>query len=137
MSIKVSEFLFKGVGVPKFESFLDVSAYRHKLIAGNVANVATPGYRSRDIDFQAEFDKLTGQSSRVTGQRTHPAHIPLGQHKFRDPEVEEARVAPDELNSVDIDTEVSKMARNELEYTIAARLLAKKFQGLSRAIKGQ
>ncbi len=135
--MKIADFLFKGVGVPKFETYLDLSAFKHKLTAGNIANAATPGYESRSVDFQAEFERLSGESTHLPGRLTHPGHLPLGNHRFADPEVATQRPGLDDLNSVDIDHEVADMARNELQFTIAARLLAKKFQGLSRAIKGQ
>jgi len=38
------------------------------------------------------------------------------------------------MNSVDIDNEIAEMAQNELEFTIAAKLLQKKFQVLRKAI---
>lgn len=135
--MKIADFLFKSTGVNKFEAYLDVSSFRHKLVSSNVANVATPGYRRRDIDFQNEYTRLNGQSNRVAGELTHSNHIPLGQHKDREPEIDETRPKPDELNSVDIDREVSQMAQNELQFTVAARLLQKKFEGLRRAITGR
>jgi len=136
MAIELSQFIFKNIGVPKFESYLDLAAYRQKLTAGNIANVSTPGYRSRSIDFQAEFARLSGETRQVAGSVTNPAHIPLGQHQDRAPDVDEARRQPDELNAVDIDKEVAAMAQNELHYTIAAKLLQKKFAGLRKAISG-
>ncbi len=135
--MKIADYLFKGTGVHKFEAYLDVSAFRHKLVSSNVANVSTPGYSRRDIDFQAEYSRLTGQTTRVAGEITDSRHIPLGQHREREPEIDETRPKPDELNAVDIDQEVSQMAQNELQFTVAARLLQKKFEGLRRAITGR
>ena len=135
--MKIADYLFKGVGVDKLEAYLDVSAFRHKLTSGNVANVSTPGYRRRDIDFQAEYSRLTGETTRVAGELTDGRHIPLGQHRDKDPEINETRPKPDELNAVDIDQEVSQMAQNELQFTVAARRLQKKFEGLRRAITGR
>ncbi|HOD65403.1 MAG TPA: flagellar basal body rod protein FlgB [candidate division Zixibacteria bacterium] len=135
--MKIADFLFKSTGVHRFEAYLDVSSFRHKLISSNVANVSTPGYGARDIDFQAEYTRLTGETGRVAGELTHPAHLPLGAHRDREPDIEETRPKPDELNAVDIDREVSQMAQNELQFTVAARLLQKKFEGLRRAIAGR
>jgi len=134
--MKISDFLFKNVGVPKFENFLDLSSLRHKLVSGNIANVSTPGYRGRDFDFRAEFERLSGEGNHISGYVTQPGHIPLGSHPDRAPDIEETKPGPDDLNGVDIDKEVARMAQNELHYTIAARLLQKKFSGLKKAIKG-
>ena len=131
---KLQHFLFIKSGVPKLENYLNLTALRHKLKAGNVANVATPGYKSRDISFEEEFKKLNGSTQGLKGELTNPAHIALGQHKSRPPKVEETAVVKDEFNSVDIDIEISEMAQNELLFTIGARLLQSKFDGIRKAI---
>lgn len=131
---KLQNFLFIKSGVPKLENYLNLTSLRHKLKAGNVANVATPGYKSRDISFEEEFKKLNGSTQRLEGELTNPAHIALGQHKRRPPKVEETAVAKGELNSVDIDIEISDMAQNELLFTIGARLLQSKFDGIRKTI---
>ena len=137
MSNKIAGFLFDKVGLPKMEAFLDLSAYKHKLVSGNVANVSTPGYRSQSIDFQKEFSRITGEYRHLAGTLTSPGHIPLGQHQQLPPKVDQARPTRGDLNSVDIDHEISSMARNELEFTIAARLLQRKFQGLKKVIESK
>ena len=137
MDNKLSQFLFDKVGVPKYQKYLDLASLRHRLVSGNVANVSTPGYRAKDINFQKEFARATGQTNHTAGTLTHPGHIPLGQHENKPPDVDEQKVQVDEMNSVDIDREVSNMAQNELSYTIAARLIQKKFAGLGKAIRGR
>ena len=134
MESKLSNFLFKATGVDRARQFLDLSSLRHKLIAGNVANVSTPGYQSQDIDFKSELAKLSNQTSSISGSVTHQSHIPLGQHPGRLPEINGTKVTRGDLNSVDIDIEVPKMAQNELEFTVGARLLQMKFEGLRKVI---
>ncbi|MBU0984865.1 MAG: flagellar basal body rod protein FlgB [candidate division Zixibacteria bacterium] len=134
MSNKLNSFVFEKMGIPQFQRVLDLTSYRHKLVAGNIANVSTPGYESTDIDFKGELSRLSDKSGHLAGHTTHSSHIPLGRHPDRAPKVETQRVSPDELNSVDIDKEVSNMAQNELLYTIGARLLEKKLSGLKNAI---
>ncbi|MEW5796533.1 MAG: flagellar basal body rod protein FlgB [Candidatus Zixiibacteriota bacterium] len=134
MESKLASFLFSASGVPRYRRFLDLSSLRHKLISSNVANVSTPGYRNQDIEFDEELAKSSGQSKHLVGVLTDTAHIPLGRHPERMPKVERTKVEDTDLNSVDIDREVPKMAQNELEFTVAARLLQKKFEALRRAI---
>ncbi|MEA2030418.1 MAG: flagellar basal body rod protein FlgB [candidate division Zixibacteria bacterium] len=126
--------MFSRPGLPKFEAFMDLSAYRHKLISGNVANVSTPGYQAKDIDFKEEFSRMTGDTNQLAGCVTNPNHIPLGQNQQSEPDVNVAKISEGELNAVNIDNEISNLARNELEFTIAARILQRKFQGLKKAI---
>jgi len=134
MENKLASFLFESAGVNRYRRFLDLSSLQHKLVSSNVANVSTPGYRSLDIDFKGELAKSSGQTNRLAGTLTDVNHIPLGQHPEKMPVVNHAKVAKGDLNSVDIDREVPKMAQNELEFTTAARLLQKKFDGMRKAI---
>ena len=134
MTNKIANFLFAKTQVPKLEKYLDLSAKRHKLVSSNIANVSTPGYKSRDIDFQKEFNKATQKTNRLAGETTHSSHIPLGQHKDRAPDVNEVKVKSGEMNSVDIDREISNMAQNELLFAVGTRLLQKNFEGLRKAI---
>ncbi len=134
MPNKLAQFMFERVGIPNFGKYLDLAAFRHKLVSGNIANVSTSGYRSRHIDFKAEFEKMTDKSSRLEGNVTRHNHIPIGNHKAKPPQVQQTKVAEGEMNSVDIDREVSTMAQNELLFTIGARLLQRKFDGLKNVI---
>ena len=134
MSNKLTEFVFQRIGVPNFGKFLDLAAFRHKLVSGNIANASTPGYRRQDIDFKAEFEKMTGQSRRLVGSVTHHNHLPTGQHQLKPPRVHRTRVAEGEMNSVDIDREVSTLSRNELLFSAGALLLQRKLDGLRKAI---
>lgn len=134
MDNKLTQLVFNKLEVPRFEKFLNLSSLRHKLIASNVANVSTPGYGAKDIDFDKEFARATGDSSRLEGAVTHERHIPVGEHKSRAPRVHSTKVEGDDLNAVDIDHEISQLAQNELMYTVAARLIKGKFEGLRSAI---
>jgi flagellar basal-body rod protein FlgB len=134
MENKLSQFVFDRIGVPDFQKYLDLSSLRHKLISGNVANVSTPGYRSKDIDFQGEFARATSRTNHLAGTVTNANHLPLGQHKDKAPQVDEQKIQGDDMNSVDIDREASNMAQNELLYTVGARLLQRKFDSLRKAI---
>jgi flagellar basal-body rod protein FlgB len=138
MSDLIDKLVFNKVGVPLMQSFLDLSSTRQKLVAGNIANVATPGYKSKDIDFHGELKKIVGRSKHLEGTLTHPAHIPLGQSKEKGPEIIQPDTDYDNgVSNVDIDKEVADMAQNQIYYSAGARLLAGKFQGLKNAIKSK
>ncbi len=134
---KLTDFIFEKVGVNDYQKFLDLASTRHKLVSGNVANVSTPGYRSQDIDFKGELEKIGNKSSHLKGAVTHAGHIPTGHSSAKPLEVSRGRIAEGDINSVDIDQEVSRMAQNELLFTVGARLLKMKFDGLRNAIKSE
>ena len=137
MAIKLTEFLFERIGVPDFSKFLDLSALRHKLISGNVANASTPGYSRQDIDFFSEFERASGTSSHLAGEATHSDHIPLGNHESRTPDINSEPVEAGEVNSVDIDKEVTTLAQNELLFSVGAKLLQNKLAALRNAITSE
>lgn len=137
MENKITQFIFNRTGVPNLRKFLDLASFRHKLISGNIANSSTPGYKSRDINFHAEFKKLTQKGSRIAGTITHTAHIPTGSHQGKPPEVKEFKIKVDEINSVDIDREIPQLAQNELLFTVGATLLQRKFEGIRKVIQSR
>lgn len=137
MDNKIAQFIFNKVGIPKNAKYLDLASLRHKLISGNIANSVTPGYKSQDINFYKEFKKVTGNSEHLKGVTTHTNHIPTGQHQNKPPKINAEKVQNDELNSVDIDKEISTLAQNELMYEVGATLLQRKFEGLRKAIQSK
>lgn len=137
MDNKISQFIFEKVGIPKAKQYLNLSSLRHKLVSSNIANVSTPGYRSKDINFESEFQKLTNNSSHLAGTMTNENHIPTGQNDKRPPKIQQAKIEQGEMNSVDIDQEIPTLAQNELRYTIAATLLQRKFEGLRKVIQSK
>ncbi len=134
MENKIADFIFKGVGLPKAEKFLNLASERHKLVSDNIANVATPGYRSRQMDFKAELAKLGDNNPHLEGTLTRPGHIPLGNSFEKGPDIEAEKPKQGDLNSVDIDKEISSLAQNELMYTIGAQIVKDKFAGLRKVI---
>ncbi len=48
------------------ERFLNVTSDRQSLVINNMANIDTPGYRTRDVDFRAELDRAIGSSEQAS-----------------------------------------------------------------------
>lgn len=130
----LSKFLFTKMGVPNFSKYLNLGSFRQKLIAGNMANAATPGYKAQDIQFEREYQRLTGTSEHLAGALTNQYHIPLGEHALKPPRVELEKIKDGDVNSIDIDEEVANLAQNELQFTIGAELLKRKFDSMRNAI---
>ena len=120
------------------QKFLDMASLRHKLIAGNLANVSTPEYQSKDINFHSELKKAVDNRRHIKGETTNPAHIALGTSRDRGPEIKVNKSKEGNgINNVDADVEVANLAQNQIYYTIGATLLSKKFEGIKTAIKSK
>ena len=109
------------------ERVLDVSAFRHQVIAANLANVDTPGYRTRDVrPFAGEIEQaLAGDEPSLTEQSFTPvAH-----------EIRGLLERPDG-NNVSVERESLLLAQNQLRFQVAVQFLKAEFHKLSSAING-
>ena len=137
MSNLIDKTVLNKIGVPMMTKYLDLASLRHKLIAGNIANISTPNYQGKDINFHAELKKAVSKTEHLAGVTTHERHIPLGRSSGRDPKVFDKEGAHNGLNRVDIDREVADMTQNQIYFSIGAKLLQNKFDGLRRAIRSK
>lgn len=117
---------------------LDAYAMRHKVVADNIANVDSQGYRSQRVDFEDSLARAAS-GQRIGGLRTDDAHLPLGQAGPRPtPEVVDVAEGYDNgLNDVNVEREMGELAKNDLSYRLATRLLNRKYGELRMAITGQ
>jgi len=94
---------------------------REGVIAGNVANADTPGYRRRDISFEGIFEDA--RSSLV---RTHAQHLPT---TSGDPDQARVEMGPrgtrPDGNGVDLDQELVTAHRNASTFIDQANVLAR------------
>ena len=99
--------------------FLDVAAARHGVIATNVANIDTPGYHTRDLDFQAELHRAVTANGRTGEPHVHEVggliHRPDG-------------------NDVSLERETLMLAQTQLQFRTGVQLLRAEFRRLMTAI---
>jgi len=121
---------------------LDLRAKRQNLIAANLANVETPGYTPSDLSFEAEL-KSALKKGGPAAQSPNPRHIPLkggnaGSLQLVAGEVVELPgkgTGPDG-NGVELESEMGRMAENQIMYNASVQLLTKKFEMMKQAIRG-
>lgn len=106
--------------VERLGRFLDLTAYRASVIAGNMANVDTPGFHTRDINFRAELQRASADPDVVP--MTPAAH-----------EVRGLNQRPDG-NNVSLERESLLLAETQLKFRTAVQLLRAEFRRLSTAI---
>lgn len=119
---------------------LQLESRRTELLASNLANADTPGFKSRDIDFKAALAQA-GQSQATlplkTTSATHQQIAGTGsggeaQMKYRVP------LAPSlDGNTVDAQLEQAAFAENAVRYQATLTLLNGKLRSLMTAITGQ
>jgi len=110
---------------------LDIRAARHEVISGNVANVETPDYVSKDLPFQKVFERSLEGSPVLPLKRTHPRHLPALEEGRKDFSWD-IEVAP--APGVDIDQQMAKLAENNLMFQAGIQSLIKKFEALKVSV---
>ena len=119
---------------------LNLRSQRTEVLAANMANADTPGYRARDIDFKSALAAAGNAQSAGHMKTTQTGHISTaslngtsaGELKYRTP------LAPSlDGNTVDTQLEQAAFAENSVRYQATLSFLSSKFRGLMTAITGQ
>jgi len=100
----------------KHEHYLDLLSARQKLVASNLANAETPGYTTKDIDFQQEFLALAkGEKARV-----------------QEPEGLAVR---NDGNNVSLEREARLLSENALRFQLVSMMAKGQFRAIKSALQ--
>jgi flagellar basal-body rod protein FlgB len=113
--------------------FLDVDVARYKLIATNLANIDTPGYHTRDLDFRAELQHAAAEDSGVATGQFVSASLNPGAHEVRGLQVRGLMERPDG-NNVSVERETLLLAEAQMKFNLGVQLLKDQFHLISTAI---
>lgn len=98
------------------ERYMDLLSTRQRLVAGNIANADTPGYKTRDLVFRGELDALL--------RREAPEAVDVAGLKTRN-----------DGNNVSLDREARLLAENALRFNLASNLLRSQIRAVRAAIQ--
>jgi flagellar basal-body rod protein FlgB len=115
---------------------LTLRSERMQILASNIANAATPGYKARDIDFRALIGDAgaTGAASVATTQAGHQQGTSTADARllYRQP------LQPSlDGNSVELATEQLQFAETAIRYRSTLSMLGSRISGLMSALKGE
>ena len=118
---------------------LDLRQARQRVIASNIANEETPGYRATELNFQDSLQSAQQGRGPVTLAVTQGHHIgprgnPVQQVTGQLGSVPAGDI-PLDANSVNIELEMAKMSENAMLYNTAASIMAIRFRQLMGAIR--
>ncbi|MBH0204516.1 MAG: flagellar basal-body rod protein FlgB [Nitrospira sp. ST-bin4] len=122
------------------ERTLDLRSARQRVIASNLANEETPGYRASELNFMDQLRSAHQGRLPVVLAATQPRHFglhgPQGVQAIAGKLNEvPAGDLPLDANSVNLELEMAKLSDNAMQYNTAATILAKKFHGLLNVIR--
>jgi len=119
------------------EKVLDMQLMRQNIVASNMANLTTPNYKARRLEFEENLQSALNLDARGKMTRSDPGHIPAAFHpETFGPELEKDlpyRVIHGDDN-VDLDKEMATMAKNTMRYNALTTVIKKGFDGLREII---
>ncbi|SMB93961.1 flagellar basal-body rod protein FlgB [Thermanaeromonas toyohensis ToBE] len=103
---------------------LEAAALRQRVIAHNLANANTPGFKRYYVTFEESLRRALRGEQGLTLYRTHPRHLP-GSGPEVEPRVEQDRFTAmrRDGNNVDIEREMVELVMNSLNYNLAVQQL--------------
>ena len=116
---------------------LILRARRAEILAGNIANADTPGFKARDIDFKSILNNINQASQNLT--QTQSLHQTAGSQQIGGLELHYRNPLQASLdnNTVDLQTERSAFLENSMQYQTSLRFVNGKISGLMTAIRGE
>jgi flagellar basal-body rod protein FlgB len=105
---------------PSLEQYLQLTSDREQTVAANMANVDTPGYHTKDVNFKAALQRVSSEGELNT--------VPVSN-------VSGLLERPDG-NNVNLDRESMLLAQSQLQYQMGVQLVKSNFHQLLSAING-
>jgi flagellar basal-body rod protein FlgB len=130
----MSASLFNASVVPVVEQAVNFGQARHNVLAGNIANIDTPGYRARDLSvpvFQERLREAIQQkdsptSSGMLGEDGDEQTLKL-------PDAFQTILRHDDAR-VSLEQQVAELTKNQMQYNMAISVLTQQFRLLQAAI---
>jgi len=120
------------------EYSMNIRSTIQDVISSNIANINTPGYKCKNINFQKELNRILHPQDTIQLETTNKRHFKIEPEKLDgyEPEVEycENNVIGNDNNNVDLDKEMAKMSKNHLLYNADSQILVKEFKILKDVI---
>ena len=135
---------------------MDGLSKRHQAIASNLANVETPNYRRRDVNFEGALQfaihnarhesspmgRQASNSEALTLKTTQPGHIAIGNTDSSiddiEPEISETQNMKyrNDGNSVDVENEMAQLAKNTQRYVALSNMQSRSLKSIRSVITG-
>ena len=126
--------LFGGT-IQKLQNSLDLATTKNNTIANNVANVDTPNYKAKGVAFK---DVLTSELNVLEAKRTDPRHLSFNEDSSKGYRVFQKAGGSynNNGNNVDIDKEMTELAKNQIYYQGLTDRISGKFKSMQSVLRG-
>jgi len=133
----IKSMIFDRTKIPILNSGLDAQHLRQRSIASNIANVNSPGYQRKVVDFETELQGAVHRH-RETLMCTDPKHLSGDQKIHAKPVMRSAndRIDGPGSEEITVEREMAELAQTQIKYETEARLAKQHFDLLKMAIRG-
>lgn len=133
------ENLIQSTTIPLLEQVANFSQSRHLVLAGNIANLDTPGYRARDLsveDFQQRLKEAIQSQHRPPSIGRSPGETvaQLGQRRMAEVSKDPKTILRHDDGNVSMEEQVTEMVKNQMQHNLALAIMRNQFQLLQIAI---
>jgi flagellar basal-body rod protein FlgB len=129
--------IFNSTSIPVLQEVISFSEQRHELLASNIANMDTPGYKTRDFNvetFQNELKQAIEtrdtQRTALPGQVTENAN-PNDMRKVRD---SLKHIEYHDGTDISMEHQVTELSKNQMMHNMAIAIMSSQFRLLETAI---
>ena len=129
--------LFNSTSIPALGEVLNFAQARQTVLAGNIANVNTPGYHLRDLS-QTEFQQRLKEAIAASQKANQPMSSGVSSSLPGDP-MRQVRSSLENIiyhddTNIDLEKQVAEMTKNQLLHNFALTVMTDQFQLLQSAI---
>ena len=127
--------LFQNQTINAMEAYMSRLSQRQQIVASNLANIDTPGYKTKDVSFHATMQELLSTDA-VNLQTARPEHNAGMIQVFPQNQVFEVQglTSREDQNNVDLDREMLKLSETSFAYSLITQMVRGKFGMISTSI---
>ena len=137
--------MFESSTIPMLQQVVGFAQARHTVLAGNIANLDTPGYQVRDLsvdDFQQRLEKAVERQRDSSGyvspgELVASGEVPMAPTSMANVAKDPKTILYHDESNVGMEFQVTEMVKNQMLHNTALSLMNAQFRLLEAAVSGR
>jgi flagellar basal-body rod protein FlgB len=134
--------MFQNSTIPVLEQVVNYTQVRHNVLAGNIANLDTPGYKTQDISPQ-QFQAKLSEAIQARGEQPWTGAVEgeamQARARRRADPMAEVRASLDGMlrhdeGNVGLEQQMTELTKNQMQHNLAVTIMTSQFRLLQAAI---
>lgn len=126
---------FQNQTLDAMEAYMTRLSQRQQIVASNLANIDTPGFKTKDVSFHATMQELLSENA-IKPEITRRGHDQGMIQVFPQPQAFEVQglISREDQNNVDLDREMLKLSETSFAYSLITQMVRGKFGMIATSI---